>query len=483
MNDNGGIVSGVLWKFAERILAQIVSLVVSVVLARILLPEDYGIVAMVTVFITVANVFVTSGIPTALIQKKDADNKDFSAVFYFNLFFSLVIYSLIYLAAPYVARFYLMPTLSTVLRVMGLRIIISAINSVQHSYVSRHMMFRKYFWSTLFGTVVSGFIGIVMAYNRFGVWALVAQYMVNTTIDTTVLFFTVEWRPSLYFSWTRIKELVVYGWKVLFEGVSNTIFQQIQSLIIGKVYTSGDLGFYTKAQQFPNLLVTNISVSVSSVLLPTFSNLQDKEYKVQKMLRKSVRLTCFLIVPMLVGLAAVADAFVTVVLTEKWLACVPFMQVYCVVNLAYSMLIPRHQALLGIGRSDIFMYEHIFSRIIQLIILILTFRVSVFAITISTLVGAIIMLFIVAFTSKRFNQYSYRLQIEDVTPSISGSLIMFIIVYPLSFWRISPMLKLIAQMTIGCLVYIMFSIKFNREGIDFSKGLIQKLMKALKKKT
>ena len=200
MNENESLIIGNLfWKFAERILAQIISLIVSIVLARLLLPENYGAISMVIVFITIANVFVTAGIPSALVQKKDASLDDFSAVFYFNLVFSIFIYFILFISAPYIAKFYEYPNLSSVLRFMGIRIIIASINSVQHAYVSRHMMFKKYFWSTLFGTLLSGVLGVGMAYAGFGVWALAAQYIINTCVDTIILFFTVKCKSTLFF--------------------------------------------------------------------------------------------------------------------------------------------------------------------------------------------------------------------------------------------------------------------------------------------
>ena len=221
--NNKNILSNVLWKLAESMLSQVVGLVVSVVLARILLPDDYGLVAMVTVFITIANIFVTSGIPTALIQKKDSDQKDFSSVFFFNIALSVVLYVAIFFGSPLVAQYYHEPQLVSILRVMGIQVIVASVNSVQGAYVSKNMMFRKYFWSTLSATLLSGAVGIALAYLGYGVWALVVQYLTSTVVATAVIFFTIDWRPIAYFSWKRVTTLVKFGWKILFEGVSNTV--------------------------------------------------------------------------------------------------------------------------------------------------------------------------------------------------------------------------------------------------------------------
>lgn len=191
------IISGLFWKFGERITAQIVSLIVTIILARLLSPDEFGAVSLIMVFITIANVFVSNGFGNALVQKKDADNLDFSSVFYINIAMSIGLYFVLFLIAPLIAGFYNIPVLEPTLRVLGLRIIVASINSIQHAYVSRNMLFKRFFWSTLFGTLVSGIVGIIMAYKGLGVWALVAQYLTNTCIDTIVLWITVKWRPIL----------------------------------------------------------------------------------------------------------------------------------------------------------------------------------------------------------------------------------------------------------------------------------------------
>lgn len=451
------IISNVIWKFAERMLAQVVSLVVSVVLARLLLPDDYGAINMVIVFIAIANIFVTNGIPNALIQKKDADSVDFSSCFYLNLFISIAIYAILFLGAPYIAGFYRNEILCPVVRVLGLRIIIAAVNSIQHSYVSRHMMFKKYFWATLFGTLVSGVIGIVMAYMGFGVWALVAQYMSNTAIDTIVLFFTVNWRPTLQFSIKRVGTLFRFGWKILFEGVSNTVVGQLQNMIIGKVYTSADLAFYTKGQQFPNLIVNNITTSIGSVLFPAISNEQDDRDHVLDMLRRSVRMSSYVVYPMLTGLAAVAAPFISVVLTDKWLDTAPYLQAFCLLNAPAVGMIPRHQALNGTGRSDVFMKEHILARLVAIVVLLFTYRISIMAILLGSVISSAILVAIVAYTSKKYNGYRYRDQLTDILPTILGCLAMGIPVYLMTYLGLSSGLTLALQLLVGVAIYYLYS--------------------------
>ncbi|MBR0090675.1 MAG: lipopolysaccharide biosynthesis protein [Lachnospiraceae bacterium] len=451
------LISNVIWKIAERMLAQIVSLVVSVVLARLLAPDDYGALSMVIVFIAIANVFVTNGLPSALIQKKDADEMDFSSCFYLNLLLSIILYSIIFIAAPYIASFYGNSILQPVIRVLGCQVVIASVNGVQHSYVARNMMFKRYFLATLFGTVVSGVVGITMAYKGMGVWALVAQYMLNTAIDTIVLFFTVEWRPKPFFSLQRVRELFRFGWKILFESVSNTAAGQLQNLVIGKAYTTADLAFFTKGQHFPNLIVNNITSSIGAVLFPAFSNEQENKTKVLEMLRKSVRMSYYVVYPMLTGLAAVSTPFIKLLMTEKWLETVPYLQIFCLLHAPAVAMIPRHQALNGTGRSDIFMKEHIFARAVAIAILFLTYRISIMAILLGSILSTIILTIVVAYTSKQYNEYGYKDQIMDIMPTLCGCIVMGIPVYLLGNIGLASGTTLAMQVVAGIFVYYLYS--------------------------
>ena len=466
-----------IWKFAERIMAQGVSLLVSIILARVLMPDDYGAIAMVTVFITVANVFVTSGIPNALIQKKDADALDFSSVFYFNFGVSVCIYLALFLLAPTIASFYGVEILCPVVRVMGLRIIVASINSVQHAYVSRHMMFRKYFLSTLFGTVSSGVVGIIMANMGAGIWALVAQYMINTTADTIVLFITVRWRPTWAFSFKRVKGLLIFGWRILFEGVSDTLVGQLQNMIIGKVYTAGDLACYTKGQQFPAVIVSNSVSSIGAVLFPAMSNVQDQKEYVLQMLRKSAKMASYIIYPVLTGLAVVAPAFVNVVLTEKWIGAIPFLQMFCLLNAPSVAMIPRHQALNALGRSDVFMYEHMVSRAVSVVLLLFTYRISVWAILGGSFASTMVLMAIIAFTSKRYVGYSYLDQIRDIIPTLIGCAVMGIPVYFMRTLNLPHLVMLFVQAVTGAIIYILYSVVFKVPEFKTCWSLIKRLIK------
>ena len=475
---NKSITSNVLWKFAERFAAQLVSFVVSIVLARVLLPEDYGAVALVLVFIEIANAFVSFGLGNALIQKNNVDELDFSSVLFFNVGFSLLIYLVLFFFAPAISSFYNNNLLTSVLRILGIRLILAAINTVQQAYVSKQMAFKKFFWSTLFGTIISGVFGIFLAYRGFGVWALVAQYLINTTVDTLILFYTVGWKPKLIYSWERVRSLFKYGWKILFEGVSNILAGQIKNLLIGKVYTNADLGHYSKAQQFPQIITTNINTSISSVLFPAMSSVQNDDDLLIQLMRRSIRVSSYLIFPMLFGLAAVAPNLVTVLLTDKWISCVPYLYIFCFISLLTIGMQPRHQALKAKGRSGVFMVEHMFSRTIEFVILLLVYRINVMAIALTGVAGGVLLTLTIMFTSKKFSGYKYFDQVKDVAGLIFMSCAMFVPVFLFGYYaNLDPIVELIVQIFMGVLIYFVLSFVLKPEGFSFLSSFIKRVLK------
>ena len=339
------------WRFAERCGAQLVTFIVSIVLARILAPEDYGTIALVTVFTTIMQVFVDSGLGIALIQKKDADDLDFSSVFYFNFAVCIVLYALMFLAAPYIAKFYDDNTLVPIVRVISLTIVISGVKGIQQSYVSRNMLFKRFFYATLGGTIFSAFLGIGMAYAGFGVWAIVAQQLSNTAIDTLILWITVKWRPKKMFSWERLTNLLKFGWKLLASSLLDTVYNNLRNLIIGKIYSSSDLAYYNQGDKFPKLIVANINTSIDSVLLPTMSQAQDDRERVKMMTRRAIKTSTYVMAPLMMGLVFCAVPIVKLVLTDKWLPCVFFLRVFCITYMFWPIHTANLNAINAMGRT------------------------------------------------------------------------------------------------------------------------------------
>lgn len=290
-----------LWKLLERFSSQAVSFVISVILARILLPSDYGIIAIILVFINLANVIIDGGLNTALIQKKDADQTDFSTIFWFCLLVAGVLYAILFFCAPFISQFYKNEILTPVLKVLGISIFFNSFNSIQRAYVSRHMLFRKLFYVNAIAIVISGGIGIWMAYSGWGVWALVGQSLSSSFFCCILMLFAIRWRPTFTFSKERFKGLFDYGWKIFMTNFIIAIYGDIRSLVIGKLYQPASLAFFDRGKSLPSLLMSNVTASIETVLLPTFSEEQDNVVRVKQMMRRSVQVSYFFVAPLLVG--------------------------------------------------------------------------------------------------------------------------------------------------------------------------------------
>ena len=459
----GSIISGLVWKFAERIGAQGIGFIVSIVLARLLSPQDYGLISLITIFLAVSTVFIQSGFGTALIQKKDADNIDFSTVFYFNIMISLIFYFLLYIISPYIAKFYNEPTLTTIVRVMSMSLIISAVNNVQHAYVSKTMQFKRFFYSTLVGTILSGFLGVAMAYMGFGVWAIVAQQLFNTLVDTIVLWFTVRWRPQLVFSIERLKGLFSFGWKLLISGLIDTLYNNIYGLLIGKIYNPSLLGLYNRGNQFPNLIVSNIDGPIQSVLLPALSEEQDNKERLKSMVRRAIVTSSFIIYPMMIGMAAVAKPMIMILLGEQWLGCVFFLQISCISLAFWPVHTANLQAINAVGRSDIFLKLEIIKKILGISVLVISIPFGINVMVIGGACTSFIATIINAFPNKKLLGYSFVEQWKDLIPSLVLSLGMGIVVMSVELLGFNSYITLLIQIPVGALTYfgVAYLLKFE----------------------
>lgn len=468
------IFSGFIWRFMERIGAQGVGFVVSLFLARLLTPEDYGQVALVTVFITILNTFALSGIGTSLIQKKEPDELDYSTVFHFNIIFSTLIYGILFLCAPLIGKFYNDPTLVLLVRVLGISIIISGANNVQRSYVSKTMQFRRFFFSTIIGTLVSGVVGVAMAYKGMGTWAIVGQQLTNQIMDTVILWFTVGWRPKKLFSLSRLKVLYSFGWKLLVSSLIDTVYTNLYSLVIGKFYDANTLGLYNKGVQFPNLIVSNINGPIQSVLLPAMSYEQDNRKRVKEMTRRSIVTSSFLIFPMMIGMAAIAKPMIILLLTEKWVACVPFVQISCITLAFYPIHTANLQAINAMGRSDVFLRLEIIKKIIGLGLLIAAIPFGVYVMVWFKALSSLISTFINAYPNRKLLGYSYLEQIKDLSPSILSSSMMGILVWSVDLLNLNTLVTILLQIILGTAVYFGIAKVFKFECFEYLIGMIKR---------
>ena len=474
MNKKNNISTNVVWRMLERFSAKIVTFLVSLVLARLLDPAAYGTIALVTVFTTILEVFIDSGLGNALIQKKDADNIDFSTVFYFNMVMCSVLSSVMFFMAPYIADFYGNDELVAIIRVLSLTLIISGAKNIIHSYIFKNMQFRKFFFATLIGTCVSAVVGLTMAFMGFGVWALVAQPLVNYIIDTVILWINVDWRPERTFSFSRFKVLFSYGWKILVAKLVNVTYVKSRDMIIGKMYSSEDLAYFNRGDAFPSMIVPNITASVDGVLFPAMANEQEDKKRIKELVKKSTQVSSYLIIPAMVGLIACGEPLIRVLLTEKWISCVPYMNMFCLVYAFYPFSISNLNAIRALGHSKIILKLEIIERIFSIILLLMTIKMGVFWIGISYLIGELFSTVLCALPCKKLINYGFVQQIIDLLPLIFISSIMGLLVYMIQYLGFSDLVTLMIQVPLGVAVFLILSWIFKIYGFNFFINILKR---------
>ncbi len=451
----------------ERILAQLVSAIVTIILARLLLPEDYGVISLLTIFITLCNVLISDGLSSSLIQKKDADQLDYSTICWSSLLLAGILYAIIYICAPFLARYYDNELITNVFRVMALRIPLAAFNSVQGAYVSKNLLFKKFFFATLIGTITSGVVGIILAYKGFGAWALVAQYLTNSTMDTFFMFVVIDWKPSLCFSWQRFKELFSFGWKVLLSGLINESYEELRSLVIAKRYSTTDLSFYTKGKQFPQLIGGNITTTITGVMFPVYSTAQNDYSRLKSMVRRSIRTGCYILCPLMIGFAAISDTFVRLVLTDKWLPSVPFMQLFCFMFIFKPLKNINKCALKAIKRSDADLKISTVEKIVGVALVILFLNKGTMALAVTALLTYVLGSLLFAISCGRNLHYRLLEQLKDIIPYFILSFIACTPAYLINFTSVNLVIKMALQIVSAVAVYCGISYLFKIESLFY----------------
>lgn len=470
---NREVISGMIWSLSERFMSQIVSIIVTIILTRLIAPADYGLISIVTVIITILNVFMTSGFSAALIQQNDVDDIDYSTVLWFSLGLGGAIYLIVFLSAPVVAQFYKLEELTIVLRILALKVPLSALNSVQQAYVSRHMLFQKFFSSTVSATIISGIVGVTLAYSNFGVWALVFQDLINVFTITVVLWFSIKWKPSLVFSTRRLTKLFDFGAKIFLQTMFNTLYANIRSLLIGRVYSATDLAYYSKGNQYPNLIVTNVDSAVSKTMFPVMSREQENIEKIKSLTRNTAQTSSYIMSPILVGFIVCADSIVSLVMTDRWLPAVPYVQIICCCLLIRPFQTAIVQAIKAIGESGILLKMDIPVRIFALVLLFTTINFGVVYIAVSEIVIELLALVIYSYYSDKLIGYSYLEILVDFCQNLLLSVIMGIGVYLIgNVLELDKFSELLIQVIIGIIIYFIVSIIFKNKSFgQFTKLL------------
>lgn len=468
-----------IWKFAERVCAQLVSLVVSILLARMLMPEDYSVVGIVAIFFAFCNVFISGGLNASLIQKKNATVEDYSTVLYLNLAMASTLYVLMFFCAPVIARLYEKPQLTSIIRVMGLTFFANGLKSVLSAYTSSTLNFKRFFLSTIIGTAVSAVVGIAMAYRGLGAWALVAQEMTNTVIDTIILYLSTRMKFVRTFSLERIKALFGYGWKIMLSSVISVAYDQVSPLIVGLKFTPADLAFYNKGNSFPGLINNTVSDTLAAVLFPVMAKVQDSKEDVLNITRRYVKVASYVIFPLMVGLFAVSENFVRVLLTDKWLPAVPYIRIFAVSYMFNLVQVGNLQAVKAIGRSDITLLLEVLKKSVYfaLIVAFVFFSDNPETFAFSTIFCTVMAMAINTFPNRKLLGYRYRYQLADLLPNLGiavamGALVMLLGKLPLSIYVLLPL-----QVLAGVLAYVLLSVLTRNENFLYMLDFLKQFLK------
>lgn len=462
-NGSDSVGSALIWKLLERFGVQGIQFILQIVLARILDPNHYGMLSMMIVFTNLANIFIQNGFNTALVQNKDVTEEDYSTVFCVSTLITVVLYGVIYFAAPYIGLFYEMPEIVTPLRVLALMLFPGAINSVQLAKAGRNMDFRLIFNGNIIAIVISGMVSIFVAYFGGGLWALVVQYFLNVTIATVVMLYTVKWRPRLKINWRRAYVLFSFGWKLLVSSLIDTLYQDIRSMVVGKKYNSSTLGYYNRGKQFPQFIINAVNGAVQSVMLPVMSSEQDDKSKVRDITKASITLSAYLVFPVMAGLAGVASPLICLLLTEKWLPCVPYLQIYCFSMAFYPVHGCNLQALNAMGRSDIFLKLELIKSGIglsALAIAVFCFD-SPIAIAMTGVFTTLTSFYINSYPNKKLIGYTCFEQLKDILPSLAISAMMLVGVLLIGKLALPTIAILIIQVVFGIVIYVALSVLFR----------------------
>lgn len=444
------------WKFLERFSVQVTSFITTLVLARILSADEYGTVALVIVFISLATVFVQGGLNTALIQKIEIDEEDISTIFWVSIIVALICYVIIFFMAFKIANFYKKPIIIPVIRILAISLFPGALNSIQIAISSRKLEFKKIFMSSLIATVVAGIISIILAIFNFGVWAIVAWQLINIFISSILMLFFVKWKPRFLFSWVKFKNLIPFGSRILISNFLVTLFQNIRSLLIGGLYSTSDLAFFNRGKQFPQVLMDGVIGSIQTVSLPIFAKHQrEKLERYKENMRKIITMSYLIIFPLLFGITVISKPLIKLLLTDKWLEAVPYLQIFALTYTVQPMQIICAEAIKGLGLSKVTLNLEYFRKFFEIGLLVCLLKYGPYKIAISALIAGVISFVISMYPNVKYLNYSIKEQIEDIIKPLIASIIMSLIVLYIEKSNFSTMIILLFQIVAGIFIYIL----------------------------
>ncbi len=465
-----------IWKILERVFAQGIGFLVQIVLARILFPEDFGSLAIIVAITGYALIFVSSGITTTVIQRKELDKADLSTLMTYSLITGVCFYLILFFLAPWIASYYSAPILKPTLRVFSISLILQGLNSVQTGILQRQMRFKQLFLRTLIAAPIAGFVGISMALGGLGVWALVAYNLTNILAVIIIMSFDRDCRIPIGFSLEKMKQLFPFTSKIMLTFATSGLFDLVRTSIIGKRFSRDELAYYDKGLTYSGYVTMLINQSIGSVLLPTFSRSQEDLNALKGMARRSVRLTSFVMIPILVAVAVMAKPLVLLLLTEKWLPCVSFLIIYCFLRIPGPILNIDKQVFYALGKSNINLYYEIGLFVCNFIALFVAVRISVFAIAISALIVEFLGCMVIFIISSRVYGYSLLDRLSDMWKPLISSFVMALVM----MWGASlnsPIIVLVfLQIILGIIVYVLMGRLLKDDNLTYCLSMIKDVL-------
>lgn len=465
------IISSFIWKLLERVSTQIINLIIQIVLARMISPKEFGSLAILIVFINIANIFVQKGFSSSLIRKKEVDMLDYDTAFITSFLISTLLYIILFFMSPAISHIYSSNELKSGLRILSISLLFGALYCIQNAILVREMKFKIIFKRGLISSVLSGIIGIIMAIYGGGLWSLVVQNLLNQILLCLTVSKIIKWRPRFRFSFERLREIFSFGGKILISEIISYGMESIRTLSIGKKFSTEALSYYDRGQIYPATLMRSIYDTIGGVLLPVYSKHQDEADLLSSSMCKAISVSMFIITPFFVGAAAIAHPLINILLTEKWSPCIPYFMIFCFYQITYPIQGITRQILYARGSSDIVLKMEIIKGFITLISLSVSLQFNVFAVAIAALITTYSVTYINLIYTQKVIPIKILKIIEGMKKTILYNLIMFILIYSINFFDLSNILKLIVQVFVGISVYWILSLVFNDENYLVIKKL------------
>lgn len=468
--------SGIVWTFAEQFGNQIVVFIVSTLLARLLLPEEFGLIGMIAIFYAIGNALLNAGLTQSLVRSKKLDQEDYSTVFYYNLISSVFLYFIMFFIAPWVAKFYGYPILTNIIRLYCLSFIIIAFSAVQQAKMTKEMNFKTQTIISLPSVVLGGIVGIYLAYSGYGVWSIVWNQLILASFRSIQLWIYSKWTPSLVFSVSKFKKHFKFGYKITLSSLLIKIFDNLYIIIIGKYFSASQVGFYTRAESMKNLPVSNITTALSRVTYPLFAQIQNDNIRLKRIYKQLMKMVVFVVAPLMLFLAILAEPIFRFLFTEKWLPAVPYFQILCVSGILYPIQAYNANVLYVKGRSDIFLRLTSINKALLVLGIIIGIQFGIFGLLYAQVILSLISFFFYAHYTNKFIGYSAVQQAKDIIPILILTVIPGLAVFFLdnNLVHYHDFIRIISGLSLGGLLYIMLSYFLKMESFFELKKIMLK---------